>query len=115
MQYINTKAFAEQQDRNDPLNSFRDQFHFPVDQKGNPKIYLCGNSLGLQPKQTSAYVQQELEDWAKFGVEGHTDAQSPWLTSQEDLAKPMAEIIGSQPEEVVIMNTLTVNLHLMMV
>jgi len=115
MQYINTKAFAEQQDRNDPLNSFRDQFHFPVDQKGNPKIYLCGNSLGLQPKQTSAYVQQELEDWAKFGVEGHTDAQSPWLTSHEDLAKPMAEIIGSQPEEVVIMNTLTVNLHLMMV
>jgi kynureninase len=115
MQYINSKTFAEEQDQKDHLKSFRSQFHFPVDKKGDPKIYLCGNSLGLQPKQTSEYVQQELEDWAKFGVEGHTDAKTPWLTSHEDLAEPMAKIVGAKPEEVVIMNTLTVNLHLMMV
>lgn len=115
MKYINSKAFAAEQDQNDPLHHFRSQFHFPVKADGSPKIYLCGNSLGLQPKQTSAYVQQELNDWAKFGVEGHTDAKTPWLTSHEDLAQPMAKIVGAKPEEVVIMNTLTVNLHLMMV
>ncbi|MBZ9787449.1 kynureninase [Psychroflexus sp. CAK57W] len=115
MKYINSRAFAEEQDQNDPLNPFRSQFHFPVKADGSPKIYLCGNSLGLQPTQTSGYVQQELNDWAKFGVEGHTDAKTPWLTSHEDLAQPMAKIVGAKPEEVVIMNTLTVNLHLMMV
>jgi kynureninase len=115
MNYTNSKTFAEEQDQKDPLRRFRDEFHFPVDSKGSPKIYLCGNSLGLQPKQTQAYVQQELDDWAKFGVEGHTDAKIPWLTSHEDLSSPMAKIVGAKPEEVVIMNTLTVNLHLMMV
>ncbi|WP_019039578.1 kynureninase [Psychroflexus tropicus] len=115
MKYFNSRAFAEEQDQKDPLHQFRDQFHFPIDAEGQPKIYLCGNSLGLQPKQTSKYVQQELTDWAKFGVEGHTDAKTPWLTSHEDLSAPMAKIVGALPEEVVIMNTLTVNLHLMMV
>lgn len=115
MKYQNSKAFAEEQDQKDPLRSYRNQFHFPLKADGSPKIYLCGNSLGLQPKQTSAYVQQELDDWAKLGVEGHTTAKNPWLTSHEDLARPMAKIVGAKPEEVVIMNTLTVNLHLMMV
>ncbi|SDG92269.1 kynureninase [Psychroflexus sediminis] len=115
MKYDNSRAFAEEQDQNDPLHHFRNQFHFPVKADGSPKIYLCGNSLGLQPKQTADYVQQELDDWARFGVEGHTDARTPWLTSHEDLAIPMAKIVGAKPEEVVIMNTLTVNLHLMMV
>ena len=115
MRFVNSKAFVDEQDKKDPLKNLRDQFHFPLDERGNPKIYLCGNSLGLQPKQTSEYVKQELEDWAKYGVEGHTNAQTPWLTSHEDLAKPMAKIVGAKPEEVVIMNTLTVNLHLMMV
>lgn len=115
MIYENSKAFAEEQDQKDPLNSFRNKFHFPVKEDGTPKIYLCGNSLGLQPKQTSEYVQQELADWAKLGVEGHFSAKNPWMTSIEDLAAPMAKIVGAKPEEIVIMNTLTVNLHLMMV
>ena len=115
MKYINSRAFAEERDHKDPLHQFRDQFHFPVNAEGQPKIYLCGNSLGLQPKQTSEYVQQELTDWAKYGVEGHTNAKTPWLTSHEDLSAPMAKIVGALPEEVVVMNTLTVNLHLMMV
>lgn len=115
MEFINSRVFAEDQDQIDSLHHFRSQFHFPLKADGLPKIYLCGNSLGLQPKQTSEYVQQELKDWASFGVEGHTDAKNPWLTSHEDLAQPMANIVGAKPEEVVIMNTLTVNLHLMMV
>lgn len=78
-------------------------------------IYLCGNSLGLQPKSTEQYIKQELDDWAKLGVEGHTHAQKPWLPYHEFLTDQMAAIVGAKPEEVVIMNTLTVNLHLMMV
>lgn len=78
-------------------------------------IYLCGNSLGLQPKSTEQYIKQELDDWAKLGVEGHTHARKPWLPYHEFLTDQMAAIVGAKPEEVVIMNTLTVNLHLMMV
>lgn len=115
MKYSNSLTFAKAQDEVDILQSFREQFHFPLHSDGTRKLYFCGNSLGLQPKQTSAYVQQELEDWAKYGVEGHTGAKHPWLTAHEDLAQPMAKIVGAKPKEVVIMNTLTVNLHLMMV
>lgn len=113
--YKNTLEYARSCDQNDPIAHFRDQFHLPLDSSGNPLVYLCGNSLGLQPKLTEKYVQQELEDWAKLGVEGHTDARKPWLPYHEFLSDQMAEMVGAKSEEVVIMNTLTVNLHLMMV
>jgi kynureninase len=115
MNYQNSKAFAQQLDQKDPLNHFRAEFLFPKQDDGSPKVYLCGNSLGLQPKQTKNYIEQELKDWAELGVEGHSHAKLPWMQSHEVLAKPMAKIVGARPEEVVIMNTLTVNLHLMLV
>ena len=111
----NTLDYARACDQNDPIASFRSQFHIPADKAGNPFIYLCGNSLGLQPKTTESYLKQELEDWATLGVEGHTEARKPWLPYHEFLTDQMAAIVGAKSEEVVIMNTLTVNLHLMMV
>ena len=108
-------TYAQQCDAEDSLRSFRDQFLFPKDSNGKPLIYLCGNSLGLQPRITQEYLQQELNDWAKHGVEGHTDAEHPWLPYHEFLTESMATIVGAKPSEVVMMNTLTTNLHLMMV
>ncbi|SDR95049.1 Kynureninase [Formosa sp. Hel1_31_208] len=107
--------FAKEQDRNDELSLFRTQFHMPKDKNGNELIYMTGNSLGLQPKLTKDYINQELEDWAKLGVEGHTDGRHPWLNYHEYLTDTMAEIVGAKPIEVVVMNSLTTNLHLMMV
>ncbi|GER59802.1 kynureninase [Patiriisocius marinus] len=115
MTYQNTLAFAQQCDREDPLAHFRSKFLLPKDDKGNPQIYLCGNSLGLQPVTTKQYIENELTDWAKHGVEGHTDAEHPWLPYHEFLTNSMAKIVGAKPSEVVMMNTLTTNLHLMMV
>lgn len=115
MTYQNTLAFAQQCDREDPLAHFRSKFLLPKDDKGNPQIYLCGNSLGLQPVTTKQYIENELTDWAKHGVEGHTDAEHPWLPYHEYLTNSMAKIVGAKPSEVVMMNTLTTNLHLMMV
>lgn len=111
----NTLQYAQQCDAKDSLSHFRSQFILPTDKEGKPLIYLCGNSLGLQPRLTQEYLQQELNDWGKHGVEGHTDAQNPWLPYHEFLTKTMAEIVGAKPSEVVMMNTLTTNLHLMMV
>ncbi|GEQ87112.1 kynureninase [Patiriisocius marinistellae] len=113
--YQNNLTFAKQCDQEDPLAHFRNQFLLPSDNKGNPLIYLCGNSLGLQPLQTQDYITAELKDWAKHGVEGHTDAKHPWLPYHEFLTNSMAKIVGAKPNEVVVMNTLTTNLHLMMV
>ncbi len=110
-----TLAFAKAQDRQDPLNRFREKFHIPKDANGNDIVYLCGNSLGLQPKNTQKYIQEELDDWAKFGVEGHTEAKHPWMPYHEFLTNSMAKIVGAKPGEVVMMNTLTTNLHLLMV
>ncbi|RZP04560.1 MAG: kynureninase [Flavobacteriales bacterium] len=107
--------FAIKKDKEDPLNKYRNEFLIPTNNKGEELIYLCGNSLGLQPKKTSNYIQQELNDWAKFGVEGHTDAKNPWLPYHEFLTNSMAKIVGAKTNEVVIMNSLTTNLHLMMV
>ncbi|MCH8535117.1 MAG: kynureninase [Flavobacteriaceae bacterium] len=108
-------TFAKQMDQDDPLKEFRQEFHIPKQKNGEEHIYLCGNSLGLQPKQTSAFIKQELDDWANLGVEGHTDAQHPWMPYHEFLSESMAKIVGAKPSEVVVMNTLTTNLHLMMV
>ncbi|WP_026450580.1 kynureninase [Aequorivita capsosiphonis] len=113
--FQNTLEYAKQQDTKDPLSSFRNKFHIPKNASGEELVYLCGNSLGLQPKITSEYIQEELTDWANLGVEGHTEAKHPWLPYHEFLAENMAKILGAKPSEVVVMNTLTTNLHLMMV
>ncbi len=115
MTYKANLAFAKELDAKDPLGKYREQFHIPTDDNGNPWLYFTGNSLGLQPKNTKKYIQQELDDWANFGVEGHFEAQNPWMPYHEFLTESMAKIVGAKPIEVVIMNTLTTNLHLLMV
>jgi kynureninase len=114
MKFENTLAFAKQLDANDPLQAYRSQFLFPQ-HNGQDVVYFTGNSLGLQPKSTQSYIQQELNDWAKFGVEGHFLAKNPWMHYHEFLTEKMAKIVGGKPSEVVMMNQLTVNLHLLMV
>lgn len=111
--YLATLAFAEEQDRLDTLRPFRDAFHYPQ-RNGKDAIYLCGNSLGLQPKGVKAAIDQELKDWQEHAVEGYWKAQHPWLYYQEYCSKPMAAIVGAQEGEVTVMNTLTVNLHLLL-
>ncbi len=115
MKYQNTLAFAKQQDKEDSLSYLRNRFFIPKDKNGNEWIYFTGNSLGLQPKLTKEYINQELEDWANLGVEGHFEAKNPWLNYHELLTDKMAKIVGAKPIEVVVMNTLTTNLHLLMV
>jgi kynureninase len=113
--YQDSLAYAQEQDKQDELAHLRDQFHIPKDKKGNEWLYFTGNSLGLQPKNTQKYIQQELDDWANYGVEGHFEAKNPWLPYHEFLTENMAKIVGAKPLEVVVMNTLTTNLHLLMV
>ncbi|HVF31017.1 MAG TPA: kynureninase [Pyrinomonadaceae bacterium] len=108
-------AFAGKMDTTDPLKCFREKFHIPQTSGGGEIIYFTGNSLGLQPKTTREYVDQELSDWAALGVQGHMHAQNPWLPYHEFLTERMARVIGAKPIETVVMNSLTVNLHLMMV
>lgn len=115
MNYQNTLDYAKQLDQEDPLSYLRKEYHIPTDKKGNDWLYFTGNSLGLQPKATQHYIQQELDDWAKYGVEGHFEAANPWMPYHEFLTKNMAKIVGAKPVEVVVMNTLTTNLHLLMV
>ena len=107
--------YAKQQDALDELSQYRQQFHIPEDKDGNDWLYFTGNSLGLQPKSTQKYIQQELDDWANLGVEGHFEAKNPWMPYHEFLTESMARIVGAKPVEVVVMNTLTTNLHLLMV
>lgn len=114
MNYKNTLEFAKQQDSEDPLKTYRNMFYFPM-MHGRETVYFTGNSLGLQPKTTQDHVLNELEDWATFGVEGHFHARKPWLSYHEQFAVPVAKIVGATPEEIVVMNQLTVNLHLLMV
>jgi kynureninase len=115
MNYSSDQHFAEQLDRDDSLSRFRESFYIPKHSTGEESVYLCGNSLGLQPKQTKSYINQELEDWAKLGVEGHFHAENPWMPYHEFLATSTAAVVGAKPHEVVVMNTLTTNLHLMMI
>lgn len=114
MQFENTIEFARELDKKDVLRSFRDKFFIPQ-HDGKDAIYFIGNSLGLQPKTTSQYIQQELDDWAKLGVEGHFQAKHPWVSYHELFPKQLSAIAGCLPQEVVVMNQLTVNLHLLMV
>lgn len=115
MNYQNSLDFAKQLDERDPLKEVRNKFHIPKDNNGKDWFYFTGNSLGLQPKVTADYIQQELKDWANLGVEGHFEAKNPWLHYHEYLTDNMAKIVGAKPKEVVVMNTLTTNLHLLMV
>lgn len=114
MTFKNTLEFAKELDQNDSLHSYKDEFLFP-EVNGQKVIYFTGNSLGLQPKRTKAYVDEIMDDWAKLAVEGHFYAEKPWWDYHERFAKPLSKIVGALPSEVTVMNTLTVNLHLMMV
>lgn len=114
MEYQNNLQFAKSLDEKDSLRSFRNKFFIPQ-HNGADCIYFTGNSLGLQPKTTSQYVQQELDDWAAMGVEGHFQAKNPWMPYHEIFPKQLSKIIGCKENEVVVMNSLTVNLHLLMV
>ncbi len=115
MNYKNTLEFALELDTNDELRSYRNEFYIPLQKNGEEHIYMCGNSLGLQAKRTKDYLNQELEDWATFGVEGHFHAKNPWMPYHEFLTESYSKIVGAKQSEVIAMNTLTVNLHLMMV
>jgi kynureninase len=114
MKYENSLSFARKMDRLDPLKSFRSKFHIPK-VNGKPSLYFTGNSLGLQPRSTQKFINQELKDWADLGVEGHLHSQRPWLYYHKFSKKALAQIVGAKPTEVVAMNQLTINLHLMMV
>ena len=115
MTYQNSLDYAKQLDQEDPISYLRNEFHIPRDKEGKEWLYFTGNSLGLQPKITSKYIEQELDDWANFGVKGHFEAKNPWLSYHELLTDTMAKVVGAKPVEVVVMNTLTTNLHLLMV
>ncbi|HEV7166087.1 MAG TPA: kynureninase [Gammaproteobacteria bacterium] len=106
-------AQAAALDRDDPLATFRARFHLPQ-HTGRDEIYLCGNSLGLQPRSTERHMREELEDWQRLGVKGHFDGRRPWMPYHEFFAEGTARVVGAKPAEVVNMNSLTVNLHLMM-
>lgn len=114
MTFINTREFAQNLDAQDELKKYRDEFHFPH-VNGKQVIYFTGNSLGLQPKRTKSYVDEVMNDWAKLAVEGHFYSDKPWWDYQERFAVPLSDIVGANPAEVGVMNTLTVNLHLLMV
>src|SRR5438093_1055654 len=108
------ETFASEMDAQDPLREFREQFYLPVGKDGKPLIYFAGNSLGLMPKSARAVVEEELNNWAKLGVDAHHAAGTPWYSYHEALRAPTARLVGAKPIEVICMNSLTVNLHLMM-
>ena len=114
MNFSTDEEYARQLDAEDSLGGFREKFHLPLDANGRPLIYFVGNSLGLMPKTTRQVVEQELEDWARLAVDGHFDAATPWYSYHETVREPAARLVGAQPNEVVCMNSLTVNLHLLM-
>lgn len=114
MTFQNTRAFAQELDHQDSLHQYKNEFIFPQ-HNGKNVIYFTGNSLGLQPKRTKKYVDEVMEDWANLAVEGHFYAEKPWWDYHERFAIPLGKIVGAKPSEVTVMNTLTVNLHLLMV
>ena len=115
MNFENSLNFALELDKNDALSPFRKEFLFPKNEKGEAQVYLCGNSLGLQPAKASEYLRTELEDWEKWGVEGHFHGRKPWFHYHKFLTDNTAELVGAKTHEVVVMNQLTVNLHLLLV
>ncbi len=109
------KTLAESLDREDPLGAFRERFHITKRENGEEEIYFCGHSLGLQPKSARRYVQEVLEAWARIGVRGHFEGCHPWLQYHEFATEKLARLMGALPLEVAAMNSLTANLHLLMV
>jgi kynureninase len=114
IEFKNTLDYAKYLDAQDPLAGFRDDFYIPL-VNGKEAIYFTGNSLGLQPKTTQDHILNELEDWANYGVEGHHHARNPWISYHEMFPVLLSKIVGAKEEELVVMNQLTVNLHLLMI
>lgn len=112
---INTLEYARGEDAADPLRHFRERFAIPPTTSGEPAVYFTGNSLGLMPRTVRGHIEQELADWERFAVEGHVHARNPWLPYHEFLTEKLARVVGAMPIETVAMNSLTVNLHLLMV
>jgi len=115
MNFENTLAFAKQLDSQDPLVKYRNKFFIPQDKEGNEQIYFCGNSLGLQPKSAKTKIDQELEDWKNLGVEAHFQGKNPWFSYHHFLTDETARLVGAKDLEVVVMNSLSVNLNLLMI
>jgi kynureninase len=109
-----TRAFAATLSASDPLASYRDRFHIPKNNDGSDAVYLCGHSLGLQPKTAREYIEQEMKDWERLGVGGHFHARHPWIPYHELLTASTVRLVGALPDEIVVMNSLTINLHLLM-
>ena len=114
MKFSTDEDFALQLDAEDPLRHFREKFHLPLGKDGKPVIYFAGNSLGLMPKSARQIVEEELDNWATLGVDTHHATGTPWYSYHEALREPTARLVGAKPLEVICMNSLTVNLHLMM-
>ena len=114
MTFQNTRELAQQLDAQDELKNYRNEFIFPQ-HNGKNVVYFTGNSLGLQPKRTKQYVDEVMNDWANLAVEGHFYADKPWWDYHERFANPLSQIVGAKPTEITVMNTLTINLHLLMV
>lgn len=115
LKFESSAEFARETDAADSLKDFRDEFFIPKQANGEDVVYFTGNSLGLQPKTARAYIEQELKDWETLGVEGHFHAKNPWMPYHEFVVEQMSEIVGARAIEIVVMNSLTVNLHLLMV
>lgn len=114
MSFEDHRNYATALDREDPLAGYRGQFSLPREKHGRTPVYLCGNSLGLQPKLARRYVEQELDKWADEAVDGHVTGNRPWLSYHQHATQGFATLTGASPREVVAMNTLTVNLHVLM-
>ena len=114
MKFSADEDFALQLDREDPLRQFREKFHLPRGKNGRPLIYFAGNSLGLMPKSARQIVEEEVDNWARLGVDAHHATGTPWYSYHEALREPTARLVGAKPIEVICMNSLTVNIHLMM-
>lgn len=113
MIYENTLEFARRLDADDVLNKYKNDFYTPLI-NGKQGIYFAGNSLGLQPKQTQDYILKELENWANYGVEGHLHMKDPWFDYHDFFPEKLSRIVGCKRNEIVVMNQLTVNIHLLM-
>src|SRR6266700_3490385 len=112
--FSTNEDFARRLDAEDSLSQFREKFSLPLGKDGKPVIYFAGNSLGLMPKSARQIVDDELDNWARLGVDAHHAAGTPWYTYHQSLREPMARLVGAKAVEVICMNSLTVNLHLMM-
>ena len=115
MNYSQNESFALSLDEQDELKDYREQFYIPSSKNREKSIYFCGNSLGLQPKKTEEFVQEEIDNWKTMGVKGHEKGDTPWFPYHELLTEYTSEIVGGLCSEVVVMNSLTVNIHLLMV